>query len=189
MKTQEFSKPKIMSNWQKIDEKYVYEGYRRVLKKTFRLPNETLFDFDIIDNWTFVTVAALTENQEVILVEQFRPGPEKQLISFAEGKVDAGELPLEAARRELLEETGYAAGDIFFAKEIPEAYTHARKLIFIALNCRLVQAQDLDNEEFIRVFTLDLEAFKALLRNSSQTNFTNVDAGFWLLDYLQQICA
>jgi ADP-ribose pyrophosphatase len=174
-----------MANWHKIAEEYVYQGYRKILKKTFRLPNDTNFTFDIVDNWAFVTVAALTETGEVILVEQFRPGPEKMIISFAEGKVDEGELPMEAARRELLEETGYAAGELFFVKEIPEAYTHARKLIFIARNCRLVQAQDLDEVEFIRVFTLNLSEFRALLRNTQQNNFTNVDAGYLLLDYLE----
>jgi ADP-ribose pyrophosphatase len=176
-----------MTNWHKIAEEYVYQGYRKVLKKTFRLPNEVVFSFDIVDNWAFVTVAALTATNEVILVEQFRPGPEKMIISFAEGRVDEGELPIEAARRELLEETGYAAGEIFFAKEIPEAYTHARKLIFIARDCHLAQAQDLDEVEFIRVFTLSLAELRALLRDFQQNNFTNVDAGYLLLDYVEKL--
>jgi len=59
-----------------------------------------------------VSVLALTENREVLLVEQLRPAIGIVTQELPSGHVDRGELPEEAARRELLEETGYQAGSL-----------------------------------------------------------------------------
>lgn len=57
----------------------------------------------------YVGVLALTEEGRVLAVRQYRPAIEQFTIEFPAGLVDAGESPAETARRELLEETGYAA--------------------------------------------------------------------------------
>ena len=54
-----------------------------------------------------VIVLALTENGEVILVKQFRPALGYHTLELPAGAVDPGETPMEAAERELFEETGY----------------------------------------------------------------------------------
>ena len=57
----------------------------------------------------YVGVLALTEEGRVLAVRQYRPAIEQFTIEFPAGLVDPGESPAETARRELLEETGYAA--------------------------------------------------------------------------------
>lgn len=57
----------------------------------------------------YVTVLAMTKAEEFLLVRQYRPAVETFCMELPSGHVDAGETPLEAARRELLEETGYTA--------------------------------------------------------------------------------
>jgi ADP-ribose pyrophosphatase len=52
---------------------------------------------------------AVDENDRVLLVQQFRLPAEANLWELPAGRLDAGESPLEAAKRELREETGYAA--------------------------------------------------------------------------------
>lgn len=56
----------------------------------------------------YVTVLALTPDRRVVLVRQFRPTVEQMTLEFPSGGVDRGETPEQAARREVLEETGYA---------------------------------------------------------------------------------
>lgn len=57
----------------------------------------------------YVSVLAVTKAEEFLLVRQYRPAVETFCLELPSGHVDAGETPLEAARRELLEETGYTS--------------------------------------------------------------------------------
>ncbi|MBZ5575446.1 MAG: NUDIX hydrolase [Acidobacteriia bacterium] len=57
----------------------------------------------------YVAVVALTEDERVLLVRQYRPAVEQYTLELPSGLVDPGEPTAETARRELLEETGYAA--------------------------------------------------------------------------------
>ena len=60
----------------------------------------------------YVTVLATTTSGRVLVVRQFRPAVEEFTLELPAGHVDSGETAEEAARRELLEETGYVAGDL-----------------------------------------------------------------------------
>ncbi len=173
-------------DWKKTSEETVYQGYRNIIRKTFLLPNEQECAFDVISVPSFVTVGAITNNKEIILVEQYRPGPEQLIVSFPEGRIDPGEAPPAAAERELLEETGYQAQAIQFIKAIPAAYTNQLKHCFVAWGCEAVKPQSLDETEFINVFTVSIEEFRELLRNPTATNFSSIDAGYLMLDFLER---
>ena len=73
----------------------------------------------------YVTVLAMTRSREVLLVRQYRPAVEKNTIELPSGHVDAGETPSVAARRELLEETGFKAGHL---TELGCLYTDSGRL-------------------------------------------------------------
>jgi len=90
--------------WQKRMETDVFASYRRISRKTFVLPNGAEAEFEIKQEPRCVGVLALTTRETVLLVQQFRPGPEAVLLELPGGGVNPGEDPAEAAARELLEE-------------------------------------------------------------------------------------
>jgi ADP-ribose pyrophosphatase len=80
-----------------------------LLAKTMKEGDEPYYSLSIAD---YVGILAITSDQRILAVRQYRPAVERYTIEFPAGMVDAGEDPLDTARRELLEETGYEAGAI-----------------------------------------------------------------------------
>lgn len=69
-------------------------------------------DFYRIDAAEWVNVVPITAAEEVVLIRQFRHGVRDITLELPGGMVDPGEVPAAAAARELLEETGYRAGEV-----------------------------------------------------------------------------
>lgn len=80
-----------------------------VVAKTMRPAEQPYYSLRLPD---YVGLLALTEDQRVIAVRQYRPAIEEFTIELPAGIVDPGESPAETARRELLEETGYQADEV-----------------------------------------------------------------------------
>lgn len=172
--------------WNKINERIGYKGWRRIIVKTFEMPDGQVAEFDILSSRSFVTVAAFTEAGEVILLRQYRPGPERELLSFCEGAIDPGETPERAAQRELLEETGCVSDELIFLKKRYSAYTDQEQFFFLALNCRQIQEPEPDSGEFLSVARMSRSEFDQLLRDPEDDYFNNIDAAFLALDFIRR---
>jgi ADP-ribose pyrophosphatase len=81
----------------------------QVLGKTMREGEEPYYSLKLPD---YAAVVAITEEQRVLIVRQDRPAVERDTLELPSGLVDPGETPQEAARRELMEETGYEADEV-----------------------------------------------------------------------------
>ena len=77
-----------------------------VITRPFGIAKEPYY---VIDACDCACTLALTQEKEIIFVRQYRPTIEQETLELPSGHIEATEGPEEAARRELLEETGYSA--------------------------------------------------------------------------------
>jgi ADP-ribose pyrophosphatase len=167
--------------WRKLGETVVHEGHVPILARRFRAPDGAERTTEIKREGETVAILALTPEREVVLARQFRPGPEEVLLELPGGGLEEGESPLEAAGRELLEETGHAgelqdAGSLFDC-----AYSTRVRHVVVALDARLVSEPKPDAGEFTEVERVSLNAFREHLRAG---RLTDVGVGYRALDAL-----
>lgn len=125
--------------WELLTETEAYDGYTRVRRDTYRLPDGSVSEWDVLEQGDTVAVVALTDAGDVILFEQYRVGPRALVRELPGGLIDAGEDALTAAARELLEETGHRAAALFHAgSEWSGANSTRRKNVVVAAGCRRV---------------------------------------------------
>ncbi|MEI6045778.1 MAG: NUDIX hydrolase [Chloroflexota bacterium] len=171
-----------MTGWKKLAEEFSRFGYRSLIKRIYQLPNGNLAEFNLIDGGPVVCILPLTSDNRVILAQQFRPGPEKVLMELPAGGVEKDETPEAAARRELLEETGYDGNFQFIGTSFVLGYSTMLRYNFVVTNCRKVQEQKTDEGEFIEVVEMPLVKFRDHLRSGELTNATT---GYLGLDFLK----
>jgi len=121
-----------------------------------------------------VHVVALTPRGEVVLERQYRHPVRRWLLEIPAGSVDRGETVLEAARRELMEETGYSAKKwkVLGGWYPSPASTNTRAFVVLATGARKIRQARPEATEFIRVILKPFaEAFQEVGRAREGTAF------------------
>lgn len=131
---------------------------------------------EIVEHGGAVAIVAINDNNEVILVRQFRKAIEKVIWEIPAGKLEIGENPKDCAIRELKEETGYSAENL---KLIHKFYTSAgfsNQKIYIFLATGLIPGEnDFDDDEDLEVHKIELEeAYNMIYRNEIEDAKTSI---------------
>jgi 8-oxo-dGTP pyrophosphatase MutT (NUDIX family) len=118
--------------------------------------------FSVIDanDWAIVVpVLERTEGKKLVMVWQWRHGSRSVSLEFPGGVFESGETPLDAAARELREETGFVPGKIEKIGEFsPNPAIMANKThFFLATDLRDTGNQKLDEDEFVEIALVDPE--------------------------------
>ena len=142
----------------KITSEQIYKGrVINVTKDTVLCPNGNTSLREIVHHRGGVGVLFKLDGR-FVLEKQYRYAFNEEMIEIPAGKLEEGEIPLPAAEREMLEETGYRPLEMTFLGDMYPTVGYSNEVIHLYY-CDKAQKEErhLDNDECIDLFTLSLE--------------------------------
>jgi ADP-ribose pyrophosphatase len=166
----------------KVDGELVYQGhFLKVQRDTISLPDGKPAVREYIRHPGAVAILPLFDDGSVLLERQFRYPLDQVFIEFPAGKIDPGEDPLACAKRELQEETGYAATEWQFVCTIHNAIAYSDEHLDLYLARGLHAGErKLDDGEFLDIYQLPLTELLEQVRLGQVTDVKTVIGAFWL---------
>ncbi|MFY9140799.1 MAG: NUDIX hydrolase [Thermacetogeniaceae bacterium] len=141
-----------------VSSEEVFQG--RIIKvqvDTVELPDGKTAKREVVKHPGAVVILPLTDEGEVVMVRQYRHAPGEILLELPAGKRDGGEEPLECAKRELEEETGYTAEQWQVICSFYTSPGFCDELLYLVLAKGLIKGEARPDEgEFIDVVTIPL---------------------------------
>jgi 8-oxo-dGTP pyrophosphatase MutT (NUDIX family) len=156
---------------------------------TVEVANGRTFEPFVFEFRSWANTVAITKNNEVVLVKQYRHGVQENLLELPGGVVDEGEDPLAGAQRELMEETGYSADNFVEVGRIyPNPAIQENTLFcYLATDVELTGEQHFDETEEIEVHLVKLDELLGMVRNGKFKHALHVAVLFQALAHLGYI--
>jgi ADP-ribose pyrophosphatase len=171
--------------WKILETNYLHPNIR---VDKCELPNGHILTPHILDYDDEIMIFALTWKQEVVMIKQYRHGIREVILELPGGSVDKGESPLEAAKRELMEETGYASDtfiEVGYGSPNPAIYMN-KIYSFFAHDVKLVGNQSAYDAGAVDVTLIPLGEVIAMARKGELINSLNISTLFFVLGYLER---
>lgn len=143
----------------------------------------------VIEYRPWVNVVAVTQENQVVLVRQYRHGLGMNVLELPGGTLDPGETsPMDAMQRELLEETGYQAENwVQIGKVSPNPAANTNyAYCFFASNARLVAEQHLDETEDLEVVLMPVNQVLEATRKGELLQAIHISSVFFALPWLEK---
>ena len=151
--------------WPVLSTRSEYDGpWFDVRSDRVERPDGERADYHWVDRVDAVAVVALTDDEEVVFVDQYRPHQRAVVRTLPAGGVEAGEDFETAGARELREETGYRAGDVRLLDTMVDVTWLRREFGVVAATGLDPGPRSLDDGEFIDVLTVPVEEAVATAR-------------------------
>ncbi|MDD5730733.1 MAG: NUDIX hydrolase [Candidatus Omnitrophica bacterium] len=159
-------------------QKLIYKGrILRLIKKQQRLPNGYLADFEMIGHPGASLVVPFLTRDKIILLKQFRPVIGAYLYELPAGTLQDGETPLNCARREIAEETGYSASKFTGLGRIYPVPGYSTEKIFIYKAEKLQKCESrTEEDEVIKSFPVTRALVKKLFLSGKITDAKTICA-------------
>lgn len=162
------SDDKPIEPWHLLDSRYTFRDRWLTLRSdTVRLPSgNTLSPYHVIEVADWVNVVAVNTAGRIVLVEQYRHAVRRTMLEIPAGHIDPDETPDDAARRELLEETGYGGGTWYPLRALHPAASRFTNQVhaFLALDVARLARPAHEESETLRLRELPWAEFTAALR-------------------------
>jgi len=151
----------------KLSSEEIFDGVAiHLFKDEILLPNGNKGIREVIRHPGAVCVLPITEDGQVVFVNQFRYALNKVTLEVPAGKLEKGEDPMEAALRELSEETGLTANNIFSIGDLYTTPALIDEVIHMYIATDLVEGeQHLDEDEFVNTLKMPLNQAVEMVMN------------------------
>lgn len=151
----------LLTPWQVLERRQlVKRSFITLWEDRVRLPSGVeIDDFCVVESPDWAAVVCVTPERQVVLVRQYRHGVKGPSLELPAGTLEAGELPLAAAQRELAEETGYESPSWqpLLQASLDPARQSGQAHFFCARDALLCRAQQLDSSEAIEIVLMSRE--------------------------------
>lgn len=180
------------NEWKHVDSKYIHreKWFNLRSDKVLKGNGAEMEPYYVFEFSDWVNVFPVTTDGKIILVKQYRYGLGVWSIEVPGGIMDPHEThPEEAAKRELLEETGYSCGSI---EEVAIVATNPatqnnRLYCYLATGCELTHDQSFDENEEIELLLVTMEELKAMLHNNEIVQSLHVNSILYALIRLGEV--
>ena len=149
-----------------LKEKLIYKGsFLDILNVDVELPNGKSYSRDVVRHPGATAIIAFLDDENIILVEQFRLPLNKKILEIPAGKINKNEDIKECAKRELQEETGYIARNLEYLGCIATAPGFCDEIIYLykATNLTLGSKNE-DEDEFTNVKIMNINKVKEMIK-------------------------
>jgi ADP-ribose pyrophosphatase len=180
----------LLKKWKTLDSEYFYKTlFGNLRKDKCELPNGMVInDYYINEYSDWVNAIVITQENKVVLVEQYRYAGDDIFFEIPAGKIEENESYEEGILREVKEETGYTSmtKPIKLGEFMVNPATQTNKVItYLIMDAFKEFEQDLDDTEDIDVYLFDFKDLGDLIRtNQIKTQLFTVTAYFMAMDFL-----
>jgi 8-oxo-dGTP pyrophosphatase MutT (NUDIX family) len=175
MKKWEIRNKKLLKNL-KIFNLFEYE-----MRSPYQDSQKKKYYFYVLDSSDWINIFPLTDDNKVVLVEQYRPGTDSITLELPGGMVKADERPLKSAQRELLEETGFISEEwskLGIVNPNP-AILNNKCHTFLANNVEKISEPDNFGSEHTKVKLVDLSDLEDFINGGIITHSLVINAIYW----------
>jgi ADP-ribose pyrophosphatase len=180
----------LAEGWERLgSEMLLANRYFSLRSDRLRLPDGGIKDpYFVLERPDAAIIVPITESNEVVLVRQYRPPLEMMELGPPAGLVEEGELPEQAARRELAEETGYTGGEwdslgsLASSPSLKDNWAY----LYLARGVEENAAPDPDEHELVEVIKVPLEDLRGLVHSGKIVSSSGVAAVMLALERLQE---
>ncbi len=177
-----------MEKWKTLDSEYIIRRpWLTARRDRLLMPDGTIHpEYYVLEYPSWVNVIAIDREGRFVMVRQYRHGLDDIFTELVAGVAEDGESPLEAARRELLEETGYGGGDWELMTVLSANPGSQNNLTysFIARDVEPSGERHLDATEDVELHLLSRDEVFDLL-NSSEMKQALMAAPLWKFFYME----
>ncbi|MBE5960353.1 MAG: NUDIX hydrolase [Lachnospiraceae bacterium] len=154
-----------MAEYKRLDRKLIRNGQIiDIYSDTIELPDGRKAEWDFIGHKGAAAIVPVDEDGNIIMVRQYRNAIDRQTIEIPAGGINKGEKPIDAAARELEEETGYKAGNIDHLIDLYTTVAYSNEMIYVYYTTKLIPSkQHLDDDEYVEVERYSLEELKQMI--------------------------
>jgi ADP-ribose pyrophosphatase len=171
-----------MSIWKQTSKEQVFKSFLfKVFKVGFRSERSGKEGFfDVLESKSWVNVVPITRQNQVLMVKQFRYGTGQETLEFPAGAIESGQTPMDAVKRELLEETGGLGLVAETGSTHPNpAFLNNICYHFVATDVEVTKGQSLDEYEEIEILSFPLDEIDQMIADGKITHALSIASWYF----------